>query len=93
MVIIKIQSTRKHRRYSSESSVCLQTVDVHHKDVETNEFIKLMVDYWERNVGRIFTKQRDLNIANAVIELFRNCNRIDAFNKSIIPLYQRNIIL
>lgn len=75
----------------SESSVCLQTVDAHHKDVETNEFLKLMVDYWERNVGRIFTKQRDLNIANAVIELFRNCDRIDAFNKKALYLYIREI--
>ncbi len=75
----------------SESSVCLQTVDSHHKDVETNEFLKLMVDYWERNVGRIFTKQRDLNIANAVIELFRNCDRIDAFNKKALYLYIREI--
>ena len=74
-----------------ESSVCLQTVDAHHKDVETNEILKLMVDYWERNVGRIFTKQRDLNIANAVIELFRNCNRIDAFNKKALYLYIREI--
>ena len=75
----------------SESSVCLQTVDAHHKEVETNEFLKLMVDYWEKNVGRIFTKQRDLNIANAVIELFRNCNRIDAFNKKALYLYIREI--
>jgi hypothetical protein len=74
-----------------ESSVCLQTVDSHYKDVETDEFLKLMVDYWERNVGRIFTKQRDLNIANAVIELFRNCNRIDAFNKKALYLYIREI--
>ena len=48
-----------------------------------------MVDYWERNVGRIFTKQRDLNIANAVIELFRNCNRIDAFNKKALYIFVR----
>ena len=75
----------------SESTVCLQTVDAYHKDVETNEFLKLMVDYWEKNVGRIFTKQRDLNIANAVIELFRNCNRIDAFNKKALYLYIREI--
>ena len=75
----------------SESTVCLQTVDAHYKDVETNEFLKLMVEYWERNVGRIFTKQRDLNIANAVIELFRNCDRIDAFNKKALYLYIREI--
>ena len=53
----------------SDTTVCLQTTDSYHDELETSEFMKLMVDYWERNVGRIFTKQRDLNIANAVIEL------------------------
>jgi hypothetical protein len=53
--------------------------------------MKLMVDYWEKNIGKIFTKQRDLNIANAVIELFRNSDRIDSFNKKALYLYIREI--
>ena len=53
--------------------------------------MKLMIDYWESNVGKIFSKQRDLNIANAVIELFRNSDRIDAFNKKALYLYIREI--
>jgi len=75
----------------SESSVCLQTEDVHHKQKETNEFMKLMIDYWEKNVNKIFSKQRDLNIANAVIELFRNSDRLDDFNKKTLYLYIREI--
>ena len=50
-----------------------------------------MVIYWEKNVNKIFTKQRDINIANAVIELFRNSDRIDAFNKKALYLYIREI--
>jgi hypothetical protein len=50
-----------------------------------------MVSYWEKNVNKIFTKQRDINIANAVIELFRNSDRIDAFNKKALYLYIREI--
>ena len=64
----------------SESSVCLQTEDAHHKDVETQEFMNLLVNYWEKNIHKIFTKIKDLNIAYAVIELFRNCERIEDFN-------------
>lgn len=75
----------------SESSVCLQTEDVHHKQKETNEFMKLMIDYWEKNVNKIFSKQRDLSIANAVIELFRNSDRLDDFNKKTLYLYIREI--
>jgi len=75
----------------SDTTVCLQTTDSYHDDLETSEFMKLMVDYWEKNIGKIFTKQRDLNIANAVIELFRNSDRIDSFNKKALYLYIREI--
>lgn len=75
----------------SESSVCLQTEDAHHKNVQTQEFMKLLIDYWEKNINKIFTKSKDLNIAYAVIELFRNCDRIENFNKKTLYLYIREI--
>lgn len=75
----------------SESSVCLQTEDAHHKNVQNQEFMKLLIDYWEKNVNKIFTKVKDLNIAYAVIELFRNCDRIENFNKKTLYLYIREI--
>lgn len=75
----------------SDTTVCLQTEDKHHKDQETSEFMAMMIEYWENNVGKIFTKQRDLNIANAVIELFRSSDKIDAFNKKALYVYIREI--
>lgn len=75
----------------SESSVCLQTEDAHHKDIQTQEFMKLIVNYWEANITKIFNKQKDLNIAYAVIELFRNCERIENFNKKTLYLYIREL--
>lgn len=75
----------------SETSVCLQTEDAHHKDIQTQEFMKLIVNYWEVNINKIFNKQKDLNIANAVIELFRNCDRIENFNKKTLYLYIREL--
>jgi hypothetical protein len=74
-----------------EHVVQLQAEDKYYKQSEMSEFMKLMIDYWEDNVGKIFSKQRDLNIANAVIELFRNSDRIDAFNKKALYLYIREI--
>jgi len=75
----------------SETTVCLQVEDAYYKNTEMSEFMKMMIDYWEKHVGKIFTKQKDLNIANAVIELFRNSDRIDAFNKKALYLYIREI--
>lgn len=74
-----------------EHTIQLQSEDKHQKESEISEFMKLMIGYWEQNVNKIFTKQRDLNIANAVIELFRRSDRIDAFNKKALYLYIREI--
>lgn len=75
----------------SDTTVCLQTEDAHYKTSEMSDFIKMMISYWEANLGVIFKKQRDLNIANAVIELFRNSDRIEAFNKKALYVYIREI--
>ena len=61
------------------------------KNNETREFIKLMVEFWDKNVCKYFTKERDIKIANAVIEIFRNADRIDVFNKKALYLYIREI--
>jgi hypothetical protein len=74
-----------------EHTVQLQAEDKYYKAAEISEFMRLMIDYWEINIGKIFSKQRDLNIANAVIELFRNSDRIEAFNKKALYLYIREI--
>jgi hypothetical protein len=74
-----------------EHTLQLQSEDKYYQQAEMSEFMKLMISYWEKNVGKIFSKQRDLNIANAVIELFRNSDRIDSFNKKSLYLYIREI--
>jgi hypothetical protein len=74
-----------------EHTIQLQHVDKHHFQEEMSDFIKLIIKFWDSNIDRIFTKSRDLNIANAVIELFRNSDRIDAYNKKALYLYIREM--
>jgi hypothetical protein len=76
-----------------EHTIQLQHVDKHHAKQEMTDFIRLIVEFWENNVGKIFNKQRDLNIANAVVELFRNSDRIDAYNKKALYLYIREMAM
>jgi len=76
---------------NEENTVRLQTEDSHYKSVENQEFIEMMVNYWDKNINEIFSKKRDLKIAEAVVELFRNSDRIDYFNKKALYLYIREI--
>jgi hypothetical protein len=58
---------------------------------DLNEFLDLMIDYWDNNVETLFKKQRDQNIAFAVVELFRRRESLENFNKKALYLYIREM--
>jgi hypothetical protein len=58
---------------------------------EYMEFRDLMLDFWEKNLTRIFTKKRDIQIADAVLELFRRSQYIENFNKKHLYLLIREM--
>lgn len=76
-----------------ENTIQLQQNDKYYAQQEMNDFIKLVIEFWEKNAEKIFTKKRDLNIANAVVELFRNSERIDSYNKKALYLYIREMAM
>jgi hypothetical protein len=95
-----LDNNNNYRRFKKHIEICEHPSDSgefviepeHQKrDTEVKEFIGLMVDFWDNNVNKYFTKDRDLEIANAVIEIFRNSGRIDVFNKKALYLYIRDI--
>ena len=58
---------------------------------ELNEFKDLMLRYWDENLTRVFTKKRDIQIADAVLELFRRSQHIENFNKKHLYLLIREM--
>jgi hypothetical protein len=58
---------------------------------ELNEFKELMLKYWDINLTRVFTKKRDIQIADAVLELFRRSANIENFNKKHLYLLIREM--
>jgi hypothetical protein len=58
---------------------------------EYMEFRNLMLEYWDKNLTSIFTKKRDIQIADAVLELFRRSQYIENFNKKHLYLLIREM--
>ena len=58
---------------------------------EYNEFKDLMLTYWDLNLTNVFTKKRDVQIADAVLELFRRSQNIENFNKKHLYLLIREM--
>lgn len=73
-----------------DEMVSLEARDVHANE-DTIEFIQLMVAYWDANLLKIFKKKRDIDIAQAVIELFRRSGDIENFNKKALYLTIREM--
>jgi hypothetical protein len=58
---------------------------------EYNEFKDLMLQYWDDNLTKVFSKKRDIQIADAVLELFRRSQYIENFNKKHLYLLIREM--
>jgi hypothetical protein len=58
---------------------------------EYMEFRDLMLNFWEKNLTVIFIKKRDIQIADAVLELFRRSQYIENFNKKHLYLLIREM--
>ena len=61
------------------------------RDSEFNEFKNIMLKYWDENLNFVFTKKRDLQIADSILELFRRSEHIENFNKKHLYLLIREM--
>jgi len=59
--------------------------------VDMREFLKILVEYWEHNIDRLFKKKRDRDIASAIVKLIERIDNIDNFNKKALYLMVREM--
>ena len=81
---------------SGEDSFMLEEVLTTSIESETavsdaRDFINLLVQYWDFNLTKIFKKKKDIEIANAVVELLRRSQSIENFNKKALYLLIREM--
>ena len=50
-----------------------------------------MLEYWENNITNIFRRQKDILVADAVLELFRRRMNIENFNKKALYIMIREM--
>jgi len=58
---------------------------------EKQEFIKLLIEFFEKNMNKIFKKNQDLKIAYAILQLIENYEDIENFNKKNIYILIREM--
>ena len=55
------------------------------------EYVDQMLDYWEENLTNIFRRQKDILVADAVLEMFRRRENIENFNKKALYILIREM--
>lgn len=61
------------------------------KNIENREFIEMIVVFWDNNVISFFKKERDVKIANSVVEALRKIDSFENFNKKALYANIREI--
>jgi len=74
-----------------EGSYDLNTPEVHPNAMKLKEFFDMYIIEMRNKVDDIFTKQSDLQIADAVLTLFEKRNDLDIFKKKALYIYIREM--
>ena len=55
------------------------------------EYVDVLADYWRNNLTAVFKRKKDLDVANAVVELMDMKENIDNFNKKALYILIREM--
>jgi hypothetical protein len=55
------------------------------------EYVTEMLNYWDNNLTNIFRRQKDILVADAVLEMFRRRENIENFNKKALYILIREM--
>ncbi len=64
-------------------------------NIKTTEFnksyVEEMLGYWDKNLTNIFRRQKDILVADAILEMFRRRQNIENFNKKALYILIREM--
>lgn len=86
---VEINSTEE---IEGNKSYMLEIVNDQLNEVNSYNFFIKYLDYVDNNLEKIFVKEKDLKVADAVLELFRKRESLEVFNKKALYIYVKEMI-
>jgi len=96
-----IQNTKNYKKRVDKAPVEELYKDLNHSyELDTplnqtdaiSDFIDQYVEYCSENIYDLFPKDKDAQVADAILEVFRKRENIDIFNKKALYIYIREMI-
>ena len=89
-LILHNNANYKKLKTHSDSSILNGRLHID-EEKKYDDFIVELISYFEKNIPTIFKKQRDLDIAHSILELFKRREEIENFNKKALYILIREM--
>jgi hypothetical protein len=89
-LILHNNANYKKLKTHSDSSILNGRLHID-EEKKYDDFIMEIISYFEKNIPNMFKKQRDLDIANSILELFKRREEIENFNKKALYILIREM--
>ena len=82
---------KKYKTHHDISSLSNMSIKSNEKNLFLNDFIDDLVEYFEQNISTIFKNSTDIDVAYAILELFKKRDGIENFNKKSLYILIREM--
>ena len=82
---------KKYKTHRDISALSNMSIKGNEKKLFLDDFISDLIDYFEHNISVIFKNKTDVDVAYAIIELFKNRDGIENFNKKSLYILIREM--
>ena len=94
-----LHNNKNYKNYKIHDKMDVLDYSSNIKDGETRskvanfneDYVTEMLEYWEENLTNIFRRQKDILVADAVLEIFRRRENIENFNKKALYILIREM--
>ena len=94
-----LHNNKNYKNYKIHDKMDVLDYSNNIKDMQKNsevanfnqEYVTEMLDYWDNNLTNVFRRQKDILVADAVLEMFRRRANIENFNKKALYILIREM--
>ena len=94
-----LHNNKNYKNYKIHDKMDVLDYSNNIKDMQKNsevanfnqEYVTEMLDYWDNNLTNVFRRQKDILVADAVLEMFRRRDNIENFNKKALYILIREM--
>lgn len=86
----KLQTDEEMDKIDTDHSIYSELLNEMDK-IDISQFLDLFVMYVNKNLERLFPKEQDQKVADAVLQLFKKREGIEIFNKKALYIYIREL--